>query len=77
MTIALPQNKETFTSVTLVLSLVARFVNELAEQHRVRRLLHLHTMTEKPELAVADEVVVDVGAGETHDDSVHTSDNLV
>ncbi len=42
----------------------ARFVDELAEEHRIRGLLHLDAMTEEPDLAMTDEVVVDVRAGD-------------
>ena len=46
--------------------LVAVFVDEFAEVHRIRRVFHGNAVGKQPQFAVANEVVVKLGSGDEH-----------
>lgn len=43
---------------------VTLLADQFSHVHRVRRVLHIQPMTEQPQLAMADEIIIDLRAGE-------------
>ena len=50
----------------LVVFLIALFVKKLSQADNITIALHSYIPREKPEFSLADEIVVDVGAGNVH-----------